>query len=86
MTVLAVLPDKKRLPAFREDLEGSFFAFVRALPEAPPIDSAERITKITGTVDYSLHSRKPTAPGVALIGDAALTSDPLWGVGCGWAL
>ncbi|WP_327130582.1 NAD(P)/FAD-dependent oxidoreductase [Streptomyces sp. NBC_01343] len=86
VTVLAVLPDKKRLPAFREDLEGSFRAFVRALPEAPPIDSAERISKIIGTVDYPLHSRKPIAPGVALVGDAALTGDPLWGVGCGWAL
>ncbi|MGR4878161.1 NAD(P)/FAD-dependent oxidoreductase [Streptomyces sp. LARHCF249] len=86
VTVIAVLPEKKRLPAFRDDLEGSFVAFVRALPEAPPIDSAERITKIIGTVNYPLHSRKPTAPGVALIGDAALTGDPLWGVGCGWAL
>ncbi|MFE5722454.1 NAD(P)/FAD-dependent oxidoreductase [Streptomyces erythrochromogenes] len=86
VTVIAVLPSKKWLPAFREDLEGSFLAFVRALPEAPPIDSAERITKITGTVNYPLHSRRPTAPGVALIGDAALTGDPLWGVGCGWAL
>ncbi|MFI9742522.1 NAD(P)/FAD-dependent oxidoreductase [Streptomyces sp. NPDC052494] len=86
VTVLAVLPDKKRLPAFREDLEGSFLDFVRALPEAPPIDSAERVSKIIGTVNYPLRSRKPTAPGVALIGDAALTGDPLWGVGCGWAL
>ncbi|MEX2618839.1 MAG: hypothetical protein WD250_01345 [Egibacteraceae bacterium] len=25
-------------------------------------------------------------PGLALVGDAARTSDPLWGVGCGWAL
>ncbi|MFJ9944310.1 NAD(P)/FAD-dependent oxidoreductase [Streptomyces erythrochromogenes] len=86
VTVIAVLPGKKWLPAFRDDLEGSFLAFVRALPEAPPIDSAERITKITGTVDYPLRSRNPTAPGIALIGDAALTGDPLWGVGCGWAL
>ncbi|MFE3760704.1 NAD(P)/FAD-dependent oxidoreductase [Streptomyces sp. NPDC059104] len=86
VTVLAVLPDKKRLPAFREDLEGSFFDFVRALPDAPPIDSAERISKIIGTVDYPLVTRDPTAPGIALIGDAALTGDPLWGVGCGWAL
>ncbi|WP_330333376.1 NAD(P)/FAD-dependent oxidoreductase [Streptomyces sp. NBC_00536] len=86
VTVLAVLPDKKHLPAFREDLEGSFLSFIRALPEAPPIDGAERISKIIGTVDYPLISREPTAPGVALIGDAALTSDPLWGVGCGWAL
>ncbi|MFI8100213.1 NAD(P)/FAD-dependent oxidoreductase [Streptomyces sp. NPDC086023] len=86
VTVLAVVPDKKRLPAFRDDLEGSFNAFVRALPEAPPVDSARRVSKFIGTVDYPLHTRKPTAPGLALIGDAALTCDPLWGVGCGWAL
>ena len=30
--------------------------------------------------------RGPTAPGLALIGDAAYAADPLWGVGCGWAL
>ncbi|MCZ0978382.1 hypothetical protein O1L60_01495 [Streptomyces diastatochromogenes] len=76
MTVVAVLPEKKRLPAFREDLEGSFLEFVRSLPDAPDIDSAERITKITGAVDYPLHTRAATAPGLALIGDAALTGDP----------
>ncbi|MFF2777591.1 NAD(P)/FAD-dependent oxidoreductase [Streptomyces sp. NPDC058052] len=86
VTVLAVLPDKKRLPEFREDLEGSFHAFVRALPDAPPIDSARRVSKIIGTVDHPLVTRDPTAPGIALVGDAALTGDPLWGVGCGWAL
>ncbi|MGW0122091.1 NAD(P)/FAD-dependent oxidoreductase [Streptomyces sp. NPDC003327] len=86
VTVMAVLPDKERLPEFREDLEGSFMAFVRALPEAPPVDSAERVSKIIGMVDYPFLSRRPTAPGVALVGDAALTGDPLWGVGCGWAL
>ncbi|MEU1001535.1 NAD(P)/FAD-dependent oxidoreductase [Streptomyces tibetensis] len=86
VTVVAVIPDKKRLPAFRDDLEGSFLQFVRDLPQAPPIDLAQRITKITGTVNYPLHSRRPTAPGVALVGDAALCGDPLWGVGCGWAL
>ncbi|MGW8761611.1 NAD(P)/FAD-dependent oxidoreductase [Streptomyces sp. NPDC055815] len=86
VTVVAVLPDKKRLPAFREDLEGSFLEFVRSLPDAPAIDAAERVTKFTGAVDYPLHTRKAAAPGLALIGDAALTGDPLWGVGCGWAL
>ncbi|WP_030301090.1 NAD(P)/FAD-dependent oxidoreductase [Streptomyces katrae] len=86
VTIVAVIPDKKRLPAFREDLEGSFMQFVRDLPAAPDIDAAERITKITGTVNYPLQSRKPVGQGVALIGDAAVTGDPLWGVGCGWAL
>ncbi|MEU2509863.1 NAD(P)/FAD-dependent oxidoreductase [Streptomyces sp. NPDC007863] len=85
VTVLAVVPDKQRLPAFREDLEGAFEAFIRALPEAPPLDSAERVSKIIGMVDHPLLTREPTAPGIALVGDAALTGDPLWGTGCGWA-
>ena len=29
--------------------------------------------------------RFPIAPGLALVGDAALAADPLFGVGCGWA-
>ncbi|MFJ6935118.1 NAD(P)/FAD-dependent oxidoreductase [Streptomyces sp. NPDC101132] len=86
VTVLAVVADKKRLPAFRNDLEGSFNSFIRSLPEAPPVDSARRVSKFIGTVDHPLHTRRPTASGLALIGDAALTGDPLWGVGCGWAL
>ncbi|WP_045692498.1 NAD(P)/FAD-dependent oxidoreductase [Streptomyces rubellomurinus] len=86
VTVVAVLPHKKRLPGFRADLEGSFDAFVRALPGAPDIDSAERISKIIGMLDYPLREREPIAPGIAFIGDAALTGDPVWGSGCGWAL
>ncbi|MGW7440681.1 FAD-dependent monooxygenase [Streptomyces sp. NPDC054849] len=58
--------------------ENARFGYLDALPKP----SAAR----RGGADYPLHSRKPTAPGVALIGDAALTGDPLWGVGCGWAL
>jgi 2-polyprenyl-6-methoxyphenol hydroxylase-like FAD-dependent oxidoreductase len=30
--------------------------------------------------------RPAARPGVAFVGDAALAADPLWGVGCGWAL
>ncbi|MFI6939564.1 NAD(P)/FAD-dependent oxidoreductase [Streptomyces sp. NPDC050418] len=86
VTVVAVLPDKKLLPEFRADLEGAFMAYVQALPGAPDFGTAERISKIIGLVDYPLHLRKPVARGAAFIGDAALTADPLWGVGCGWAL
>ncbi|SDK39932.1 NAD(P)/FAD-dependent oxidoreductase [Streptomyces indicus] len=86
VTVVAVMPDKKRLPEFRADLEGAFLASFRALPGAPDLAAAERISKIIGTLDHPLRSRKPVAEGVAFIGDAALTGDPLWGVGCGWAL
>jgi 2-polyprenyl-6-methoxyphenol hydroxylase-like FAD-dependent oxidoreductase len=33
----------------------------------------------------SLISRTPTAPGLALVGDAAVAPDPVWGNGIGWA-
>jgi 2-polyprenyl-6-methoxyphenol hydroxylase-like FAD-dependent oxidoreductase len=29
--------------------------------------------------------RKPVLPGLALVGDAAIAADPLFGIGCGWA-
>jgi menaquinone-9 beta-reductase len=37
-------------------------------------------------VHYPDLSRKPATPGLALVGDAALSTDWVWGVGCGWAL
>ena len=39
-----------------------------------------------GKLDMTNVAHTPTAPGLALVGDAALAIDPLWGVGCGWAL
>lgn len=86
MTIVACIPTKEKLPAFRTDLEGAYRAFVKSLPGAPDLDQGELVGKIIGTVNYPLVIRKPVGPGYALIGDAALTSDPLWGVGCGWAL
>jgi len=57
-----------------------------SLPDAPRIDSSKRESKVLGKLDFPNERRNPAAPGVALVGDAALASDPLWGVGCGWAL
>ena len=38
-----------------------------------------------GKLDMTNRLRRPVAPGLALVGDAALAIDPLWGVGCGFA-
>ncbi|MEV2262631.1 NAD(P)/FAD-dependent oxidoreductase [Streptomyces anulatus] len=86
VTVIAAVVSKARLGEFKADLEGAYLNFVRSLPDAPDIDNAERISKIIGTVNYPLISRDPVGPGYALIGDAALTSDPLAAVGCAWAM
>ena len=36
-------------------------------------------------LNYACVSRRPAAPGLALVGDAAMTSDYLWGTGCSFA-
>jgi flavin-dependent dehydrogenase len=85
LTVLTLLPAKHRLPEFKADLEGSFMRSFEGLPRGPRLDSAERVSKIMGKLDLTNVRRRPAAKGMALIGDAALASDPLWGIGCGWA-
>jgi 2-polyprenyl-6-methoxyphenol hydroxylase-like FAD-dependent oxidoreductase len=86
ITVIACAPAKeKHMAAFRRDPEGSYESFIRALPDAPRIDEAERVSKVIGNYDQVNSYRKPYAPGLALVGDAALATDPVWGVGIGWA-
>jgi flavin-dependent dehydrogenase len=85
LTVLTVLPAKHRLPEFKADLEGAFMRSFEGLPRGPRLEGAERVSKIMGKLDLTNVRRRPAAKGMALIGDAALASDPLWGIGCGWA-
>ena len=85
VTLAACMPSKDKLPEFKEDLEGAFEGFFEGLPRGPRLSKAERVSKVMGYVDYGLVSRPAARPGLAFVGDAALNSDPLWGVGCGWA-
>ena len=86
VTVLACMPAKEKLSAFKGDLEGNFEHFFEGLPLAPPVASASRVAKVMGKLEMPNVSRETVGPGVSLVGDAALATDPLWGVGCGWAL
>jgi len=86
VTILACFLDKEKLPEFRDDREAALLATIAQLPDGPDLSEAERVTDVIGTTDYPLITRKRiVAPGVALVGDAAMTGDPMWGVGCGWA-
>jgi 2-polyprenyl-6-methoxyphenol hydroxylase-like FAD-dependent oxidoreductase len=85
ITLLAFMPHKQRLADFKRDLEGNFYRAFRSLPDAPDVNPAYRVSSFFRMLDLPNTSRKPFAPGLALIGDAAMSSDPLWGVGCGWA-
>lgn len=82
----AVMPTKDRLPEFKRDPEAALVSFLADIPEPPPIRAARRVGPVVGKLDMSIRVRRAGAPGVALVGDAALATDPLFGVGCGWAL
>jgi 2-polyprenyl-6-methoxyphenol hydroxylase-like FAD-dependent oxidoreductase len=82
----ALMATKDKLPAFKANLEESFYRFFEAVPHFPRLDRANQASPIIGLVDHpNLWRSKPPA-GLAFIGDAAVSADPLWGVGCGWAL
>jgi 2-polyprenyl-6-methoxyphenol hydroxylase-like FAD-dependent oxidoreductase len=85
LTLYGCMPTKDRLPEFRRDLEGAFTSYMADLPDPPPILASRRVGRILGKIEMPNVDRDPGRHGVALVGDAALATDPLWGVGCGWA-
>jgi flavin-dependent dehydrogenase len=87
IAVLATMPRKSRLDEFRSgDTEKALLAMYDGLPDAPDLSAAERVSDVIGVIDYpNILRPNITAPGVALIGDAAMVADPLWGLGCGFA-
>jgi menaquinone-9 beta-reductase len=85
VTLLTCLPARQKLSAFKKDLEGSFERFFEGLPEGPRLAGAERVSKVMGATNLENRSRPAATDGLAYIGDAALWSDPLWGIGIGFA-
>ena len=83
--MLAAFLNKDRLAEFGGDREAALLGSFAELPCGPDLSAAERASDVIGTTDYpSVTRRHIVAPGVALIGDAAMVGDPLWGTGCGW--
>lgn len=85
LTFYAAMPTKDRLEDFRADPEGALVSLIAGVPDAPPIRASRLVQPVQGKVDMTNVAHQVTAPNLALIGDAALAIDPLWGVGCGWA-
>jgi flavin-dependent dehydrogenase len=85
-TFYAAMPTKDRLPEFREDPAAALEKLVASVPDAPPIADSRLVEPVQGKIDMTNVLHTPTAPGLALVGDAAGALDPLWGVGCGFAL
>jgi len=87
VTVLAGWFLRSRLPDFKRNPEEALRRYFAALPsEGPDMEAAKMISKPLGKLDLPNRYRPPAARGMAFVGDAALATDPVWGVGCGWAL
>jgi 2-polyprenyl-6-methoxyphenol hydroxylase-like FAD-dependent oxidoreductase len=86
LTLYACMLTKEHLSAFRGHPAEALVSYVERLPDPPPIRDARLIGRVWGKLEMPNLVRKPIAPGLALVGDAALAADPLAGVGCGWAL
>ncbi|WP_342152565.1 NAD(P)/FAD-dependent oxidoreductase [Methylorubrum sp. SB2] len=86
ITVAAATLPKAQLPAFKADPEAALARTLAALPEGPNLAAAERVGPVMGFVDMPNLRRPASRPGLALIGDAALSVDPVWGTGCAFAL
>jgi len=85
ITVMVAAPHRSRLAEFRADPEAAYLRMVSRLPGGPDLADAERASKLIGALDVPNVIRPAARPGLALVGDAALAADPLFGVGCGWA-
>lgn len=86
VTLVGAFFSKARLGEFEGDRRGAIERSLIGLPDAPDLSAAEPVGRPVGTSDYPLVRRHPVPrPGLALVGDAAMASDPLPAVGCGWA-
>jgi len=84
--MLCAFPTKEKLADFKRDVHGSFVRLYESLPCGPLLSQSEQVSEMKGMIEIPNVNRRTTQPGLALIGDAALASDPMWGCGIGFAL
>jgi flavin-dependent dehydrogenase len=87
-TELVLFADKARVEGWRgqDGRLQQFVSYFNDLPEAPSVAEAVPETGLLGYSDYPSQVRQPVVGTVPFVGDAALSLDPMSGVGCGFAL
>lgn len=87
-TLLSVYIGKERARQWRSapSMEAELLAYIKSLPEAPDLSNASLQSNLLGYLDYPNQIREPVHRSVALVGDAAMSLDPMSGVGCAFAL
>lgn len=86
LTLAALMPRQDSVRG-GTDFSARLEDYFARLPDGPRLRADQRVGKPVASLDYPLVRRDPTPlPGVALVGDAALTADPAPAPGCSWAL
>jgi menaquinone-9 beta-reductase len=86
LTLVAFWGLRRDLDAYRGNVDDAVRTRIAELPDGPLLDTAIQEGPWLGRLEMPNVYRLPAHRGMALIGDAALSTDPLWGCGCGWAL
>ena len=73
-------------PTSRPTWNSNFVRLWESVAEAPPVGTAARAGEMRGMVNMPNRRRRAAGCGVAVVGDAALALDPIWGTGCGFAM
>ena len=85
VTVIACMQAREKLPSSRDDAAKALRAIMATLPDAPDLTGATALDDPFVVKEYPNLWRPAVVDGMALVGDAMLSIDPLWGVGCGFA-
>ena len=85
VTVIAYMATKDSIDEFRDDANRALERRIAQFPDSPALGAAEPLGDALLVKDYPNLWRRPTTRKVAFIGDALMSMDPLWGVGCGFA-
>ncbi len=86
LTVLVATYHRSRMAEVRADPESAYMNTLAGLPDGPRLGGAERVSKLLGKLEVPNVIRPAARPGLAFIGDAALATDPVFGVGITFAL
>lgn len=87
-TQLVLFADKSRVEGWRGSAGRlrQFLKYFNDLPDAPSVSDAVSEGALLGYGDYPSQLRQPVLGSIPFVGDAALSLDPMSGVGCGFAL
>lgn len=86
LTLLVATYHRSRMAEVRRDPEAAYARTVANLPDGPDLEGgAERVSKLLGKLEVPNVIRPAARPGLAFAGDAALATDPVFGVGITFA-